>query len=64
MSVLSEEVVEINCEGLFILQRKVLGDSSVKRGSNIDNYPVYRLNSHQRRQKLSSLHLGYVDKLV
>ncbi len=54
--------MEINGEGLFISQRKVLGDSSVKRGSTIDNYPVYRLNSHQRRQKLSSLHYGYVDK--
>ena len=28
----------------------------MKRGLNIDNYPVYGLNSHQRRQKLSSLH--------
>ena len=28
----------------------------MKRGLNIGNYLVYRLNSHRRRQKLPSLH--------
>ena len=36
----------------------------MKRGSNIGNYLVYRLNSHQRRQKLSSLHYGWICRQI
>ena len=58
MSVLSEEVVEINCEGLFILQRKVLGDSSVKRGSNIEKLPSIQVKFPPENVKsFSSLYM-------